>query len=314
MSSTMETLNEDEEEYSWKEVKLPLLVPVVSEPELERETGERRRGRDIVIAVDHGPNSKHAFDWAVLHFCRLADTIHLIHVVSSVQNQIVYETSRLLMEKLAVEAFQVAMVKTVARITEGDIGKAICKEVERVKPVALVMGTRGRSLIKSVLQGSVSEYCFHNCKAAPVIIVPGKGKSISLRLISIIKLMTCLLYLKFPFKYFTLQKQERNLCSRGKLLNIHWIDGWSFEFTREIIAASIEGSPDRNWGLSIDWSFCYGPSSCSGNWKSPKYPAWEDKIPALHGYIMQINITGGLISRAITDAFKSFNYRIKGWS
>jgi len=28
----------------------------------------------------------------------------------------------------------------------------------------------------SVLQGSVSEYCFHNCKAAPVIIVPGKGQ------------------------------------------------------------------------------------------------------------------------------------------
>lgn len=30
----------------------------------------------------------------------------------------------------------------------------------------------------SVLQGSVSEYCFHNCKTAPVIIVPGKGTTI----------------------------------------------------------------------------------------------------------------------------------------
>jgi hypothetical protein len=27
----------------------------------------------------------------------------------------------------------------------------------------------------SVLQGSVGEYCFHHCKAAPVVIVPGKG-------------------------------------------------------------------------------------------------------------------------------------------
>lgn len=27
----------------------------------------------------------------------------------------------------------------------------------------------------SVIQGSVSEYCFHNCKTAPIIIVPGKG-------------------------------------------------------------------------------------------------------------------------------------------
>ena len=89
---------------------------------------------------------------------------------------------------------------------EGDTGKAICKEAERLKPAAVVMGTRGRGIIQrfilppslppsfppslslslalslshccwifSVLQGSVSEYCFHNCKSAPVIIVPGKG-------------------------------------------------------------------------------------------------------------------------------------------
>ncbi|XP_042982978.1 uncharacterized protein LOC122312437 isoform X1 [Carya illinoinensis] len=170
----MDTLREDEEEYSWREVKLPSLIPIVPEPELERERGERRRGRDVLIAVDHGPNSKHAFDWALIHLCRLADTLHLIHAVSSVKNEVVYEVSRGLMEKLAVEAFEVAMVRTEARIVEGDPGKVICKEAERLKPAAVVMGTRGRSIIQSVLQGSVSEYCFHNCKSAPVIIVPGK--------------------------------------------------------------------------------------------------------------------------------------------
>ncbi|XP_030472336.1 universal stress protein PHOS32 [Syzygium oleosum] len=172
----METL-EEEEEYSWREVKLPSLVPVVGEaeiPELERETGERRRGRAVLVAVDHGPNSKHAFDWALIHFCRLADTLHLVHAVSSVNNEVIHEQSQVLMEKLAVEAFQVAMVRTVARIVEGDPGKVICREAKRLKPAAVVMGTRGRSLIQSVLQGSVSEYCFHNCKWAPVIIVPGK--------------------------------------------------------------------------------------------------------------------------------------------
>ncbi|OVA18741.1 CBS domain [Macleaya cordata] len=169
----METVKEDEE-YSWREVELPCLIPKVGEPELERETGERRRGRHILIAMDHGPNSKHAFDWALLHLCRLADTICLVHAVSNVQNEIVYEMTQGLMEKLAVEALQVAMVKTVARIVEGDAGKVICKEADRLKPAAVVMGTRGRSLIQSVLQGSVSKYCFHNCKSAPVIIVPGK--------------------------------------------------------------------------------------------------------------------------------------------
>ncbi|XP_050234173.1 uncharacterized protein LOC126682500 [Mercurialis annua] len=170
----MEVLNE-EEEYNWKEVNLPSLIPVVPEPELERESGERRRGRDILIAIDHGPNSKHAFDWALIHLCRLADTLHLVHAVSSVKNnEVVLEMTQGLMEKLAVEAFQISMVKSVARIVEGDAGKVICKEADRIRPAAVVMGSRGRSLVQSVLYGSVSEYCFHHCKAAPVIIVPGK--------------------------------------------------------------------------------------------------------------------------------------------
>ncbi|XP_057951088.1 uncharacterized protein LOC131145931 [Malania oleifera] len=105
----METVME-EEDYSWREVKQPLLIPIVPELELERETGERRRCRDIVIAVDHGPNSKHTFDWALVHFCRLAHNIHLVHAFSNVESEVVYEMTKVLMEKLAVEALQVAML------------------------------------------------------------------------------------------------------------------------------------------------------------------------------------------------------------
>ncbi|XP_031267774.1 uncharacterized protein LOC116126207 [Pistacia vera] len=94
--------------------------------------------------------------------------------LSSVNNEIVYEASRGLMQKLALEAIEVAMVMTEAWIVQGEAGKVICKEAERIKAAAVVMGTRGRSLMQSVPQGSVSEYCFHNCKSAPVVIVPGK--------------------------------------------------------------------------------------------------------------------------------------------
>ncbi|KAK4758500.1 hypothetical protein SAY87_019801 [Trapa incisa] len=106
----METLKEDEE-YKWREVKLPILNPTVTEasPGLDRETGERRWGRDVVVTIDHGPNSKHAFDWALIHLCRIADTLHLVQAVSSVKDQIIYEQSRTLMQNLAVEAFQVTM-------------------------------------------------------------------------------------------------------------------------------------------------------------------------------------------------------------
>ncbi|KAM1469716.1 hypothetical protein PS1_040782 [Malus domestica] len=46
-------------------------------------------------------------------------------------------------------------------------------EAERVKPSDVILGTRGRGFILSVLQGSVSEYCICNYKSALVVIVPG---------------------------------------------------------------------------------------------------------------------------------------------
>ncbi|CAM8974256.1 unnamed protein product [Rhodiola kirilowii] len=148
---------------------------VIPPPFLQQDkAGEQRLGRDIMIAVDHGPKSKQAFDWALVHLCRDSDTLHLIHAVSSVKNEVVYEMSRALMEDLALEAARVAMVKTLAHIVEGDASKVICREADRLKPAAVVLGTRGRSLVKSVLQGSVSQYCLHHCKSAPIIVVPGK--------------------------------------------------------------------------------------------------------------------------------------------
>ncbi|XP_057820031.2 universal stress protein PHOS32 isoform X1 [Cryptomeria japonica] len=173
--------------HRWKVITLPSSLGKKHEPELERETGERRRGRDILVAVDHGPKSKHAFDWAVVHFCRMADTLHLVHVVSKPNfyllcgflqssdsnDEILFNATQSLMEKLAIEAYDVAMVQTEARILEGDVGKAICNEAARIKPAAVIMGTRGRGIIKSVLQGSASEHVFHHC-SCPVVIVPPK--------------------------------------------------------------------------------------------------------------------------------------------
>lgn len=79
----METVREDVEEYSWRDVEVPALE---TQPEVGKEAGERRGGRDILVAVDHGPKSKIAFDWVLAHLCRTDDTVHLIHAVSSYFN------------------------------------------------------------------------------------------------------------------------------------------------------------------------------------------------------------------------------------
>ena len=141
-------------------------------------------------------------------------------------------------------------VKTVARIVQGDAGKVICKEAERIKPAAVVLGTRGRSLFQrwvcvyectlhsiqslsisrsfstlqlsmlffsffSVIQGSVGEYCFHHCKAAPVVIVPGKGVHSSPNYYSFI----ILFFLKFrilkKFRFFDWQMLVMHQLSNG---------------------------------------------------------------------------------------------------
>jgi len=49
-------------------------------------------------------------------------------------------------------------VKTIARIVEGDAGKVICNEAERLKPAAVIMGTRGRGLVQRFLFSSLSIY------------------------------------------------------------------------------------------------------------------------------------------------------------
>ncbi|CAK9220657.1 unnamed protein product [Sphagnum troendelagicum] len=153
----------------------------LTQAELEHETCERRRGRNIVVAIDHGPDSRAAFEWTLTHFARMADTLYLVHVIPSLsprkstEEKVLSQVAESLMDKLAKEAYEVCMVKTVPRILEGiDIGKAICTEAERIQPAAVVMGSRGLGFVKSFIQGSVSDYCARHCPCA-VIIMPHRG-------------------------------------------------------------------------------------------------------------------------------------------
>jgi nucleotide-binding universal stress UspA family protein len=136
-----------------------------------------RHGRNILIAVDHSPDSRRAFEWALFNLVRMADTIHLVHVLPANLHQddasAIMQATEVLFDKLQKQAYEVAMVKTERRIIEGDPGKVLSHESARLEPAAVVMGCRGRSLVKSVLLGSVSEYCTRHC-LCPVIIVPHK--------------------------------------------------------------------------------------------------------------------------------------------
>jgi len=66
-----------------------------------------------------------------------------------------------LVEDLAIEAFKTLLVRTKARIVEGDVGKVICREADRLKPAAVILGTRGRGLIQRymTLKPHISYIC-----------------------------------------------------------------------------------------------------------------------------------------------------------
>jgi len=139
-----------------------------------------RHGRNIIVAIDHGQESRRAFEWAITNLVHMADTLHLLHVLPTNYMQgrteeasCVMQATEVLFDKLAKRAYDVAMVKTERRIMEGDPGKVICNESARLDPAAIVMGCRGRGYVKSVLLGSVSEYCTRH-SLSPVVIVPHK--------------------------------------------------------------------------------------------------------------------------------------------
>lgn len=166
------------------------MAPIPEDAEVKpvlphEEFQAHRHGRNIIVAVDHGQDSRRAFHWALTNLVRMADTVHLLHVLPSSlgcladmagrteESAAVLQATEVLFDKLAKEAYEIGMVKTERRIMEGEPGKVICRESARLEPAAVVMGSRGRGVVKSVLLGSVSEYCTRHC-VCPVIIVPHK--------------------------------------------------------------------------------------------------------------------------------------------
>jgi nucleotide-binding universal stress UspA family protein len=56
-------------------------------------------------------------------------------------------------------------------IRMGEIRDDIMDSTKELNPELLVLGTRGRGLVKRMLLGSISDYCIHH-STIPVLIVP----------------------------------------------------------------------------------------------------------------------------------------------
>ncbi|KAI3647660.1 hypothetical protein MP228_007881 [Amoeboaphelidium protococcarum] len=150
--------------------------------------------RNILICIDGSSSANYAFRWGAENFLRPDDHIWLLHatrdyksldlpiptsdmqqkkewsqeaiheyeqkVQESAKQLVSQYTNRLIADKMKCEAV----------IVKGDPRQVILEYIDKFKPAATVMGSRGLGLIKRSLLGSVSDYILHNSDF-PVIIV-----------------------------------------------------------------------------------------------------------------------------------------------
>ncbi|CAK9169210.1 unnamed protein product [Ilex paraguariensis] len=164
----------------------------------------------VLVAIDESDASFYALKWTLDRlFLRSAvatptpepsnledsDVLTVVHVIQPFQHYIlpaippvpVYvdmEASRKVQEEnvasilsRALRMCKEKMIKAETLILQGDPKEMICQAVEDMNADLLVVGNRGRSKIKRVLLGSVSDYCAHHAKYPVLIVKPGKESS-----------------------------------------------------------------------------------------------------------------------------------------
>ena len=144
----------------------------------ERSGVAGAQSTSIVVGVDGSDNSMAALDWAMnvtpdpktimpLSVYRLPIGTTPLMTTAAVDSNLLKEhAERNLAEQLADTPDE---VREAGRVAEGGPGPELCRVADGAD--LLVVGTRGRGAISSVLLGSVSDYCAKHA-TVPVAIIP----------------------------------------------------------------------------------------------------------------------------------------------
>eukprot|EP01018_Ginkgo_biloba_P028554 Gb_04118 [translate_table: standard] len=178
----------------------------VHSKEAVKVKGRRMSGeRSVGIAMDNSQTSKAALKWAIDNLIDSGDRVIIIHVHSpkaqhpqkklwedtgspliplsefrelSLSKQYGLSPDAEVLDMLDTISRQkevlssILLAKVVLKIYWGDPREKICEAVEDLKLDSLVMGSRGLSMLKRVLLGSVSNHVVINA-TCPVTVVKG---------------------------------------------------------------------------------------------------------------------------------------------
>lgn len=131
----------------------------------------------IVVGVDGSPGADVALDWAVDEAQRWGAVLEVVHAfrfpvpISYVPNPtegFVEDATGILDAALARVAARAPTLAVTGEVIEGDSGDVLCTHSEGAG--LLVVASRGRGELRSLVLGSVSEHCLHHAHC-PVTVI-----------------------------------------------------------------------------------------------------------------------------------------------
>ncbi|KAI9005324.1 hypothetical protein BC832DRAFT_557037 [Gaertneriomyces semiglobifer] len=142
--------------------------------------------RTLLFGHDASPMSTRALDWAVTTMVRPGDALVIlfslpeafplesamftgVDVVDEVKDGQDRATKGMqdLVEEIRKRTG--SDVRVEGRLVYGDARDVLCQGAESLRATMLILGSRGRGNLKSLLMGSVSNYCMHHAKV-PVVV------------------------------------------------------------------------------------------------------------------------------------------------
>ncbi|KAJ3043546.1 hypothetical protein HK097_001713 [Rhizophlyctis rosea] len=127
-------------------------------------------GKNVLFALDESSHSVAALNWVFDHILQNNDKLTTVVVTDKESSEAVLSRVKTLLR--AVWHSNDKNVTMTVRVLHGSSGKAgdlICKFAGEINPAMLVLGSAGKSHVKGLLVGSVSNYCVSHAPC-PVIV------------------------------------------------------------------------------------------------------------------------------------------------
>jgi nucleotide-binding universal stress UspA family protein len=137
----------------------------------------------ILVALDHADKSQFVLDEAkYLAICTRAQVL-LLYVLNPTEERMkqaahlpqASEQEEMAVLRLLAQPLVDAGISTESKQVEGDPGRVICQMAEDWQADVIIMGRRGRSGMRELLLGSVSNYVLHH---APCSVLTVQGKTV----------------------------------------------------------------------------------------------------------------------------------------